>query len=92
MIEKRRKFGRYLVNVMCYGWAFFFVFGRYGIQDYLTLRQELNQLRSSITETEKNIKMTKRAILVWQHDESACERCLREDLYLCGTNELIYRV
>ncbi|MFA6527717.1 MAG: hypothetical protein WCT20_04800 [Candidatus Babeliales bacterium] len=45
-----------------------------------------------IAQTEQAIKITKRAIVVWNGDDVERQRCLRQDFYMCGTNELIYRV
>ena len=92
MVEKKRGILRAAaVGLVCV-WGFFFVIGRYGLQDYFALRGEINQLHSTIAQTEQAIKTTKRAIVVWNGDDVQRERCLRQDLYMCGTNELIYRI
>ncbi|MFA6527720.1 MAG: septum formation initiator family protein [Candidatus Babeliales bacterium] len=92
MIPKKRSVGRVLAVGLCCAWGFFFTFGRYGIQDYFAMHHEIDQLHTTIAQTEQAIKITKRAIVVWNGDDVERQRCLRQDFYMCGTNELIYRV
>lgn len=83
---------RSIVLGLCSVSVFLFIFGRYGIQDYQAMHREINGLNGAIAQAEQAIKTTKKATRAWNTDDVERQRCLRQDFYMCCTNELIYRV
>lgn len=92
MMQKKKMGARLVGASLCCVAGYFFVFGSYGIRDFIAIRSEIASLCTATDQIKQAIRTTKHATRRWRADDVERERCLREDFYMCGTNELVYRV